>query len=254
MEYWVAMNKTELQTALLFLEKMSIPGIIEVGSDVLPEEAVLREMVKKRFFRNSTNGTVWNPFVKTTLWCALNAQSELRINGGSQIVLRLYFYDETMILLVADSDNEQYIFYYVPLLPKAIGGLSKNLERLETIMPARTTNKTQGIPVLLKSSLDSESTVLASSQAIPNQVQNGFFPLTIDGWCLGQHTLESVLIETQKGFWSVTKSDCAIWLTSAGFFDFVESISRWIVRTHGQSIQIYQMKESCNGEVSNTNR
>lgn len=244
MEYWVAMNKMELQTALLFLEKMSIPGIIEVGSDALPEEAVLREMVKKNFFRNSENGTIWNPFVKTTLWCALNAQSELRINGSSQIVLRLYFYDETMILLVADPDNEQYIFYYVPLLPKAIGGLSKNLERLEAIMPARATNKTQSIPLPLNSSLEPEPMVLTLSQAVENQIQSDIFPLTIDGWCLGQHSLESVLIETQKGFWVVNRDDHAIWLTSVGFFDFVESISRWIVRTHGQSIK---MKEGYHG-------
>lgn len=47
MEYWVVLNKIELQTALLLLGKMSIPGIVDVIPDVFPEENVLQEMVKK---------------------------------------------------------------------------------------------------------------------------------------------------------------------------------------------------------------
>ena len=121
-----------------------------------------------------------------------------------------------MVLLVADRESEQYVFYYVPLLPKAIGGLSSNLEKL--------------------------------AQALPNHIQNDIFPLTIDGWCLGEHSLERILIETKECFWFVERGndDRAFQLTSVGFFDFIESISHWIVRTHGQSIK---MKEYADGSV-----
>lgn len=248
MEYWVVMDKAELQTALLLLGKMSIPGIVDVIPDVFPEENVLQEMVKKRFFITGESGTVWNPFVKTTLWCAVNAQSELRISGTRKIVLRLYFYDETMVLLVADSESEQYVFYYVPLLPKAIGGLSSNLEKLEAIMPAYVASETHNIPMPLELSLNSATTISALTQALPGHIQNDFSPLTIDGCCLGEHSLERVLIETKECFWLVEKGDDdhALQLTSVGFFNFIESISRWIVRTHGQSIK---MKEYTDGSV-----
>lgn len=153
-----------------------------------------------------------------------------------------------MVLLVADSESEQYIFYYVPLLPKAIGGLSSNLERLETIMPACVASETCNIPMPLELSLNSAITISTLAQALPDHIQNDIFPLTIDGWCLGEHSIESVLIETKECFWFVEKGndDRAFQLTSVGFFDFIESISHWIVRTHGQSIK---MKEYADGSV-----
>lgn len=237
MECWVAMNKAELQTSLLLLNKTGLPGVIDVSLDTLPAEAVLQDMVKKKFLECGKNGMMWNTFVKTTLWCVVHAQSELRISGVGQVFLRLYFYNETMILLVIEPDNDQYIFYYVPLLPKAIGGLAKNLERLEIALPSSVAIKTQAISILSEERIDSRSTISLLEQAIPDQLHNDIFPITIDGWCLGEHTLESALIGLQEDFWTANKDDHGLLLTSVGFYDFVQYLSRWIVQTHGQSIK-----------------
>ena len=106
LEYWVAMNKKELQISLLLLKKTSLPGVLELRSDFSPDENDLREMVNKKFFEDGDTGTRWNPFVKTVLWSAVNAQSKLRIDQDDQILCRLYFYCETMILLVKEPKQD----------------------------------------------------------------------------------------------------------------------------------------------------
>ena len=239
LEYWVVMNKRELQISLLLLNKTRLPGVVETGGEFQPEESDLRTMVEKGFFETGESGTAWNPFVKTVLWSAANAQSELWIDGRDGTMLRLYFHNETMILLAGEPENERYVFYYVPLLPKAIGGLARNLERLEAVMPPNAGGETRTVPLPPELSGDSEWL-----SAIPGQTENGPVPLTVSGWSLGGRTLERALVETEEGFWSVSREDGQLQLSAAGFFDFLQEISRWIVRTHGQSLK---MKETNDG-------
>lgn len=244
MEYWVAMNKKELQISLLLLKKTSLPGVLELRSDFSPDENDLREMVNKKFFEDGDTGTRWNPFVKTVLWSAVNAQSKLRIDQDDQILCRLYFYCETMILLVKEPKQDLYVFYFVPLLPKAIGGLAKCLENLEGIMPPSAIGDSRTL--LIPSEVSEESKAISSilEYAAPDWNKSDFTPITVNGWCFSEHTIERVLMKTSGTFYITNRNGDMLILNPVGYFDFIEHISRWIVQTHGRSIA---SKEKENG-------
>lgn len=236
MEYWVAMNETELKISLLLLEKIELEGVINVEPDFKPEEKSLAEMLEKNFFEQTNDGVSWNPFVKMVLWIAANAQSELSIQGGTYMLCRLYFYDETMILMTRDMEEDLFIFYYVPLLPKAIGGIAKYLEESGVPMLLNSSGKHQRISLPPDSADDSFPLKELLILSVPTLISNNLLSLTIDGWCFGEHSLENILFEVQDEFWLASKDGETLYLSSANFFDFIQSISRWIIRTHGSSI------------------
>ena len=244
MEYWVAMNEKELQMSLLLLKKTSFPGVLELRSDFSPEENDLREMVKKKFFEDGDTGTRWNPFVKTVLWSAVNAQSELRLDQDGQVLCRLYFYRETMILLVKEAKQDLYVFYFVPLLPKAIGGLAKCLENLETIMPPSAIGDSRTLSLPSEVSEESKSISSILEYAFPDCYKGDFTPITVNGWCFGERTIERVMIKTNGTFYITSRNGAMLNLNAVGYFDFIQHISRWIVQTHGRSIA---SKEKENG-------
>lgn len=236
MEYWVAMNETELKTSLLLLEKMELTGVISIEPDFKPEEKSLAEMLEKYFFEQTNDGVSWNPFVKMVLWIAANAQSELSIQGGTYMSCRLYFYDETMILMTRDMEEDLFIFYYVPLLPKAIGGIAKYLEESGVPMLLNSSGKHQRITLPPNPADDSLPLKDLLMHSAPTLISNNLLSVTIDGWCLGTHSLENVLFEAQDEFWLASKDGGTLYFNSVNFFDFIQSISRWIIRTHGSSI------------------
>lgn len=244
MEYWVAMNEKELQITLLLLKKASLPGVLELRSDFSPKENDLHEMAKKRFFEDGDTGTRWNPFVKTVLWCAVNAQSELRVDQENQILCRLYFYSETMILLVKEAKQDLYVFYFVPLLPKAIGGLAKCLENLETIMPPNAMGDSRSLSLPSEVIKEHKSVSSMLEYAVPDWKRGDFTPLSVNGWCFGEHTIERVLIKSDGTFYITRSDEDMLHLNTVGYFDFIQHISRWIVQTHGRSIA---SKEKENG-------
>ena len=236
MEYWVAMNETELKISLLLLEKIELAGVISVEPDFKPMENNLAEMLEKNFFEQTDDGVSWNPFVKMVLWIAANAQSELSIQGGTHMLCRLYFYDETMILLTKDAEEGLFIFYYVPLLPKAIGGIAKYLEESGVPMLLNSSSKHQRISLPPDSADDSFPLKELLILSVPTLINNNLLSVTIDGWCFGEHSLENVLFEAKNEFWLASKDRESLYLNSVNFFDFIQSISRWIIGTHGRSI------------------
>ena len=236
MEYWVAMNETELKISLLLLEKMELTGVINVEPDFKLEEKSLSEMLEKNFFEQTNGGVSWNPFVKMVLWIAANAQSELSIQGGTYMLCRLYFYDETMILMTRDVKEGLFIFYYVPLLPKAIGGIAKYLEESGVPMLLNSSGKHQRISLSPNHTDDNLPLKDLLMHSVPTLINNNLLSVTIDGWCFGVHSLENVLFEAQDELWLASKDGETLYLNSVNFFDFIESISRWIIRTHGSSI------------------
>lgn len=181
MEYWVAMNETELKTSLLLLEKMELTGVISIEPDFKPEEKSLAEMLEKYFFEQTNDGVSWNPFVKMVLWIAANAQSELSIQGGTYMSCRLYFYDETMILMTRDMEEDLFIFYYVPLLPKAIGGIAKYLEESGVPMLLNSSGKHQRITLPPNPADDSLPLKDLLMHSAPTLISNNLLSVTIDG-------------------------------------------------------------------------
>ena len=235
MEYWVVMNKEELKVALVLLEKESLPGIIEIEPDYMPELSTLQMMLDKHFFEEGDGGRKWSPFVRAVLTCAFYAQSELRIEDNSEMVCRLYFYDESMVMLTKGTEEDQFVFYYVPLLPKAIGCLAKCLEGFEDEMVADDSRAAVSFTNL--SEINSASSLISvicesdlfSDRALPR--------LTVEGWLMGELDLIKALLQAHDGFWLAGLDDNEVQMIPVDYYEFIQDLSRWIVRTHGQSIR-----------------
>lgn len=205
MEYWVAMNKKELQIALILLESMELAGVVEVDPLYKPQKTDFEKMIEKRFFEQDDTGVSWNPFVKMVLSSAVHAQSMLEIKND-KFLRKIYFISETMILLTKDTDEDIYFFYYVPLIPKAIGGLAKSLEKLK--------------------------------KAMDEQAGDLHAPMSIEGWCFGEQTLECSLIFANDKFYLIQEESTDMPAEEIKFYKFMEYIGKWVVKTHGKSLAL----------------
>lgn len=232
MEYFVAMDRKELQVALLLLNKTELPGVLQVEDGFSPDQACLDGMLSKGFFERKDSGNGWSPFVKMVLWTAANPESVLAIQGDG-VQSRLYFYGETMILQTRDPERDLFLFYYVPLIPKAIGGLASTLGTLEQVMGNSTAGKSKTVPIPADTSLKD-----ALSQA-------GSQVITVDGWRFDEHVLEQAILQDEGGFWLAKRDGDNASLESIGFYDFIQSLTVWIAETHGKSIA--RKEETSNG-------
>ncbi len=222
MEYFVAMDRKELQVSLLLLNKTELPGVLQVEDGFAPEQACLDGMLSKGFFEKKDSGTGWTPFVKMVLWTAANPESVLSIQGDG-IQSRLYFYGETMILETRDPERDLFLFYYVPLIPKAIGGLASTLGQLEQAMGDSAAGKSKTIPI-------------PGAVSLKEALQGGSQVITVDGWRFAEHVLEQAILQDEDGFWLAKRDGDNASLESAGFYDFIQSLTVWIAETHGKSI------------------
>ncbi len=227
LEYWVAMDREELQVSLLLLHKTELPGVLQVDAGFTPDKTCLDRMQAKGFFERQADGSNrWSPFVKMVLWTAANPESVLSIQGRG-VQSRLYFRGDTMILETKDPDSDLFLFYYVPLIPKAVGGLASSLKQLEQSMGSSAAGKCKTVSIPAGTAPDTSlKEILHSNSAV----------VSIDGWRFGEQALEQVLLEDADGFWLAKRDGDTISLESVGFYDFIQSQTVWIAETHGKSI------------------
>ena len=236
MEYWVAMQEDELQVAMMLLGKRGLPGITEIDDTFEPDPALIERMVEKKFLEKTEHGMGWNPFVQTVMWCAAHAQSELRVSGSHGFLLRLFFYGEDMVLMRREQDEDMFRFFYVPLLPKAIGGLARFLEDLEPAMPPRDKSEAFSLTVPERQEYGADLLLALLTECGPAEGADEPAQLMIDGWTFGAHTLALGLAQTKRGVLLASPDDAQLKLEPTDYYHFLETVSRWIVRTHGQSI------------------
>ena len=195
-QFWVRLSEDELRVAMLLLGQTKLDGVTEIREGYEPALPLMEEMLSKGFFRQQDSGRGWNPFVEAVLRCALHAQSRLRLRSAEGRLCSLYFRYDNMVLLSKKPDEEAMTFFFVPLLPEAIGSLAR-----EGLVPE-----------------DASASLLA------------------DGVCFGQHSLSAALLQTEAGSLRVSAETGGLRVAPGGYYDFLESISHWIVATHGRSI------------------
>ena len=203
MKYWVRMNKEELQIALLLMKETELTGVLKVDPDFEPEKSKIDEMIRKKFLKQEDSKVSWNPFVKMIVWSVTHAQSVLKINIPNKALRHIYFYDEIMILLSKDHEEDIYTFYFVPVLPEAI-----ELELTEII------SEINDIDV----------------------VAEHFEPIVVNSDIFGKHDVQNVVVKMQEIFWWVERKDENVFFYPVEFYELMEFIAKKIVRMHGASI------------------
>ena len=127
-QFWVKLSEDELRVAMLLLGQTKLDGVTEIREGYEPALPLMEEMLNKGFFRQQDTGRGWNPFVEAVLRCALYAQSHLRLASDDGTLCSLYFRYDNMVLLSKKPNEETMTFFFVPLLPEAIGSLARELK------------------------------------------------------------------------------------------------------------------------------
>ena len=196
MEKGFIMTEEEIHTSLLMHGRVSLERITSVKDSFKPELQTLEIMLKKQFFVELNGEKNWNRFVEALLYCAMNPQSEMIIKDGTGECVALYFYMETMVLLKKNNKN-MYEFYYVPLIPKAIGGLKRLLDGLNKNTEITIDGWNNNEHTLSKSLLCSEEGVMLKNK---------------------DHDYEGVKLK------------------SSDMFEVIKELSYWVINSHGQSM------------------
>jgi hypothetical protein len=219
MQPGVIINRNELCTALRTLGAKQLSDVVKVPDNFELSEDVVQEMLLKSFFVVDEEGNPgWNDFVHMVLWTAVNAESELRINGRYGTSCRLFFQGDTMILLTFEAGKDGYILYFIPVIPQAIGGLASALDWLEAPM--------------------GELHLAADGAAPSDGDKTDEVLLDIRGWLFGKPDYQAKLtygagVHTFE--WRSADGDSGS--KSVGFLEMVQQMIPWVVKAHGRSIQ-----------------
>lgn len=237
MEYWVAMNEEEVKLSLALLDRREISGVVEIGPEYTPEAAVAKDMFRKQFFQRDEEGSTWNPFVRMVLTCVTDAQSELRIESPSDFVCGLYFHNETIILLARDKEKELLVFYYVPLIPEAVGSLAKSLESLQDEMVLEGAGIDVSAPLHSNEGMKNSLTDYLSENKDHFTSGDMEVRLVINGWRNRERALAKALVQTQEGFCLATQEDDSVRIVSVDYYQLMQDLAKWIIYAHGRSLE-----------------
>jgi hypothetical protein len=235
MQYWIKMTEDELRVAMLLLGRTELDGVTEVREGFDASRPLLEGMLRKGFFEERPTGRGWTPFAETVLRCALQAQSRLRVDSASGALCCLYFRYDNMVLLSRKPEEEALTLYYVPLLPEAIGSLARELKTAELAVCRPAALEERSLQVSAPESAADLLPALRAAQ--PDAAPADARPLLLaDGLRFGLHSLSAALLGAAQGSLRVGAEGDGLRVAPAGYYDFLESISHWIVATHGASI------------------
>ena len=236
MQYWVSMTEEELQAAMALFRVGKLDGITELRDDFDPQLSLYEDMLRKGFFVEEKGERSWNSFVEAVLRCALFAQSRLRLEAPGGPLCCLYFRFDNMVLLSKQPGDPQYMLYYVPLLPRAIGTLAGALRTPEL-------DDCRSAPIAAQT-LPHESAAVSAGELMPllNKERTSGIPesmaalLLADGDCFGTCSLCSAMMRTSQGTLLVAQEHDKLRIIPADYYGALEDISHWIVAAHGRSI------------------
>ena len=236
MEYWVSMTEEEIQASMVLFGVSKLEGITELREDQELQPSIFEEMLKKGFFVEKSSQRSWNSFVEAVLRCVFYAQSGMRVRVPGGPLCCLYFRYDNMVSMSEKQNELHYMLYYVPLLPKAIGGLARELKTpaIMSYQAANTQSSTAQLPKQVNSSKAlSDVLIEAEIPGIPKCLET---LLMADGDCFGTPGLCEVLVRTTEGTVLVSQESDTLRVKSAAYYEYLEDISGWIVKTHGVSI------------------
>ena len=240
MNQWFALNADELAVIMLLMERTELKDVFSVGEDYTPDQQVIDKMAEKQFFLETEDGRDWNPLIHFVMWNVLNADCTLRIDRKNEIAYCVYFKNDVMVLLEKRKTDPGYIFYLIPYIPDAVGGVAKMLDDLNGELKAGADLETV-FPETAPEDLD-ELTALLKKEAYPSLTEKDIL-LRTEGCAYGAPIVLGEVILTSEGCVYAESDGAALNCTGTDYYGLVTKLSEWIISIHGSCIRMEESNE-----------
>lgn len=232
MEYGIVINKAELSVMLCLLNKSELEHVAAVEEDFFPDADLLDTMEEKTFFiRKDTLG--WNPFVHFVMTGVCGADCVLRTVSKNGSLCYLYFREDEMFLLTHKAGEEEYCIYFVPFIPKAMGGLSLHYDALREMMKPYSAEEEIGISGEAESMEQLISVLHEELSFLP---EDAVPEICIEGEIMGEVRYRAAVIHTEDGDLYASSDMQGITCTAADYYTMIEKIAEWVIAIHGNCI------------------
>lgn len=236
MEYYVAFNKEELEAAMILNSKQSLGDIAVIEENHTIREELPAIMTKKEFFVEKDGKRKWNPFVQFVLENVFSADCIIRTTEPDGSKCHVFFRNDVMILLTKKADREEYVFYFVPYVPKVIGGFTCHYEELKNTMGICNGIKAESFIAEEEPESSEDLIKCIKSKGFRDAFEENVL-LTISGEVFGKPAFFGVLFKAEDGCVFAQSEEKYIKAESVDYYDLVARITKWVVEIQGGCIR-----------------
>ena len=235
MRKWIALNKEELEMLMVLMGQNELRDIAVIDEGFLPREDVAQGMLQRGFFVESEDGRTLHSFVHFVMWYVFNADCVLHIWEPDSSVCNIYFKSDVMILLSKRADLDEYVFYFVPFIPQAIGGFSYFCQNLTNRMTADSgTDVHEFVAETEPDSIEALLQLLRKNGV--GGVTDKSLALSVRGDVFDQPAYYGALLHTADGWMLAQAEDKAVTCSGVDGYELIKKLSDWIIATHGSCI------------------
>lgn len=230
MEHGIIINENELRVMLCLLDKRELSDVVKVEEGFSPEEGLIGQMEQKRFFIRD-EGLDWNPFVHFVVSGVVDADCVLKTFTQDGSLCFLYFKEDEMFLLTRKADDSEIHIYFVPFIPKAIGGVSLFFDDLrETMQPLAVgdTALTAGAE-----NADQIKDLLMKKSLLP--AESGI-AIRIQGEVLGERQYVAAVLVSGEGCVYASGDGQTVTCVAADYYTMIKKMADWAIEAHANCI------------------
>ena len=232
---WIVVKKEELELLMIIMGKERLNEVTAINENYSPSESIIDNIVKKGFFEDADGGRQMNSFVHFVMWNVFNADCVLYTWKPDSSICYIYFKSDVMILLTKDADSENYVFYFVPYIPQAIGGFSYCLKALTDRLTGENSEEINEI--IADSEIKQIDDILDSlRERSKDEAEGGTLELTLRGDVFDEPVIFGALINQSDKWLFAQAEDRVITYSSVDGYGMLKKISEWIIATHGSCI------------------
>lgn len=237
MQYYVCMNERELKIALLLMQKLELKNVISVDDDFSYDEDLIQVMLKKKFLKMEDNHCKWNPFVQMIFHIMINSMGCMYQVQSDGSVCHFYYWKDAVVMLSKKSEETQYVFYLVSLVPKMIGGMAKCHERFEKQMPPVTAYEKETLAVV---ETDRDSLFIQNELVKRNLcLSEGDIQIRFDAYWDNNLHYAAVLFKRNDGKYILAEGTHAeLEMQEVDYYSMIQTVSKIMIEMHGRSIQM----------------
>lgn len=232
---WVVLNKKELEFIMILFGKTSLQDIAFIDEDYQPDLEAASQMLNKGFFDEDSEGRELNPFVYYVMESVLEADCVIRTFQANGAKCYVYFKSGVMIVLSKQADKDEYVFYFVPYVPKAVGCLSCHYEFL--------TQQNQGNALGEVKEIIAENDIAGINdlkevlkKCSVKNVPDEDFVMAVQGDVFGKPLFFGLLVNTEDGLLFAQSEGRAVVLSEVNGYGALKIIAEWLIEVHGSCI------------------
>lgn len=233
----VIMNRAELKAAMFIMQTGELEAVCSISKADIPDENVLDEMRKKHFLVEEKEGYEWNEFVLFALWSVFHSEYQL-LQTTPYGNCNCYFHHDTIILLHSDQAEDRYIFYWMPFIPDAIGGIAAYFEAFQETEPVDGSPEPlflgEGMELRWPLGADMESALQERcGQTGETAIQLVSMLKTMSKQ---QATQEMLFLQWDKRIYRVTNQAGKTMAERMDYFEMIKEMAQQAISSHGQAI------------------